>query len=322
MKLSVIVTIYNREESLRHCLDSLLNQKFQDYEIILVDDGSTDGSREIVKEYEEKAPDRVCALYQENHGVASARNAGLAAARGEYVTYVDSDDYLADNSLSVVAEIAEKRNADIVLYDAFVCLPDGRRRNFAPFYDTMEGMKTGWIRPQDYMLARPCPWNQWTRKSLFQQVFGDSPPFPEGRIYEDLGTMPCLAKAAEKIFYFAVPVYIYFLSEESIMRAEEYNPKFDDIFPMVQRIQDYMGEDYPKETEYLFWEHLLISGGKRYLAHEKYDQAEHVADYMRQEYPDWRRNPYLKREPKSKKILAWLMQRKKWNLIRILTKLK
>ena len=91
MKLSVIVTIYNRETVLRRCVDSILAQNMTDYEVILVDDGSRDGSRRIMETYERSHPERIRCLYRENGGVARARNAGLAAACGEYITYVDSD---------------------------------------------------------------------------------------------------------------------------------------------------------------------------------------------------------------------------------------
>ena len=99
MKLSVIVTIYNREAVLRRCVDSILAQNMTNYEVILVDDGSRDGSRRIMETYERSHPERIRCLYRENGGVARARNAGLAAACGEYITYVDSDDWLPENVL-------------------------------------------------------------------------------------------------------------------------------------------------------------------------------------------------------------------------------
>lgn len=324
MKLSVIVTVYNREAVLRRCVDSILAQNMTDYEVILVDDGSRDGSRRIMETYERSHPERIRCLYRENGGVARARNAGLAAACGEYITYVDSDDWLPENVLGQLERKAEQTQADILLYDAWECMPDGSRRLFPPFYDTMRDTPEGSLPPRSYILARPCPWNQWTRRRLFAEVFGEEPAFPEGRIYEDLGTMPCLANAAERIFYVKIPAYCYYQSENSIMRQTEYREAFDDIFPMVMRLRKYLdlGSSYCREVQYLFWEHLLISAGRRYMDCGRLDMAAEVADFMRLNYPGWENNAYLKRELFAKKLLGRLIQAKMWKTIQFLTKRK
>lgn len=178
--------------------------------------------------------------------------------------------------------------------------------------------------PSSYILARPCPWNQWTRRRLFAEVFGEEPAFPEGRIYEDLGTMPCLANAAERIFYVKIPAYCYYQSENSIMRQTEYREAFDDIFPMVMRLREYLdlGSSYRREVQYLFWEHLLISAGRRYMDCGRLDMAAEVADFMRLNYPGWENNAYLKRELFAKKLLGRLIQAKMWKTIQFLTKRK
>ena len=99
MRLSILVPVYNREGTLRRCVESLLRQDLEEYEIILVDDGSTDASRRILEDYRRRYPEKVKLIFQENQGVAGARNAGLEAACGEYVTWVDSDDWLRENCL-------------------------------------------------------------------------------------------------------------------------------------------------------------------------------------------------------------------------------
>lgn len=108
MLLSVIIPVYNSEKTLKRCVDSLLNQDFQDVEIILINDGSTDDSAEICKEYKEKDI-RVVYIDKPNGGVSSARNAGLKVAKGEYILFVDSDDYVLDNYFSVIEEIISKK---------------------------------------------------------------------------------------------------------------------------------------------------------------------------------------------------------------------
>ncbi len=115
--ISVIIPVYNVEEYLRECVDSVLVQTYQNFEIILVDDGSTDSSGEICDEYLEK-DDRITVIHQKNGGLSAARNSGLSEAEGKYVYFLDSDDYITDNSLETLVEIAEKDNSDIVFFDA------------------------------------------------------------------------------------------------------------------------------------------------------------------------------------------------------------
>ena len=107
MKYSVIVPIYNREKSIKKCVDSILRQSEKDFELILVDDGSTDNSLNICKDFE-KTDNRIIVIHKENGGVSSARNAGIDVARGKYVVFVDSDDYVDNNYLDVF----DKSNAD------------------------------------------------------------------------------------------------------------------------------------------------------------------------------------------------------------------
>ncbi len=115
--ISVIIPVYNVEEYLRECVDSVLKQTYENFEIILVNDGSTDSSGEICDEYVDK-DERITVIHQKNGGLSVARNAGLSEANGDYVYFLDSDDYIAENALELLIKIAEKDNSDIVFFDA------------------------------------------------------------------------------------------------------------------------------------------------------------------------------------------------------------
>ena len=115
--ISVIIPVYNVEEYLRECIESVLNQTFRDFEIILVDDGSTDSSGDICDEYVEK-DERVTVIHQKNGGLSVARNTGLSEANGKYVYFLDSDDYISENALATLLNIAENDSSDIVFFDA------------------------------------------------------------------------------------------------------------------------------------------------------------------------------------------------------------
>lgn len=123
--ISVIIPVYNVEDYLCECVDSVINQTYKNLEIILVDDGSTDSSGKICDDYAEK-DERISVIHQKNGGLSAARNAGLSKSNGEYIYFLDSDDYVADNTLETLITIAEKDNSDIVFFDAvsFADTPD------------------------------------------------------------------------------------------------------------------------------------------------------------------------------------------------------
>ena len=115
--ISIIIPVYNVEEYLRECVDSVINQTYENLEIILVDDGSTDLSGKICDEYAEK-DNRISVVHQQNGGLSVARNTGFVNALGEYVYFLDSDDYIDQNTIETLLSIAEKDNSDIVFFDA------------------------------------------------------------------------------------------------------------------------------------------------------------------------------------------------------------
>lgn len=118
-KISVIIPVYNTENYLRECLDSILAQTFTDFEVLVINDGSTDGSVEICDEYAQKDA-RVKVFHKENGGVSSARNLGLDNAKGEWIAFVDSDDLLLDNALKNYFVITERESVDIIFSDYIV----------------------------------------------------------------------------------------------------------------------------------------------------------------------------------------------------------
>lgn len=121
IKVSIIVPIYNVEKYLEECLETLVNQTLQEIEIILVIDGSTDGSEIIARKYADRY-DNIRMIVQENQGLSGARNTGLRAAQGKYVYFVDSDDYISLNAMELLYHTAEEKNAEVVLFDADVFL--------------------------------------------------------------------------------------------------------------------------------------------------------------------------------------------------------
>ena len=111
-KISIIVPVYNAEDYLKRCLDSLINQTYKNIEIIIIDDSSTDNSKEIIKKYASK-DNRIRTFFSEiNQGVSKSRNIGLKSFFGDYVLFMDSDDYLKDDALEIMLDRSIKYNAD------------------------------------------------------------------------------------------------------------------------------------------------------------------------------------------------------------------
>lgn len=123
-KFTIIIPVYNAEKYLRECLDSVLRQKYLDFEIIIIDDGSDDNSWGIIEEYTNK-DERIIAIHQENQGVSSARNAGLNRAQGQYILFVDSDDSVSENLLYLLNEHIVESNPDIIEYSVYKTNSDG-----------------------------------------------------------------------------------------------------------------------------------------------------------------------------------------------------
>lgn len=199
--VSVIVPVYKVEAYLERCLDSIVGQTYSHLDIILVDDGSPDNCGAICDRYA-SVDSRIQVIHVQNGGVAKARNAALDRARGEYLLFVDSDDYIAAELVEDVVRATDNGEADIVIYDYFIVERDGVRAEKSPL---LPGMSREEI--QELILLDRYPsylWNKFFRASLFDGVRMTSL-----RAFEDLMIMPQLFLKAEKIVYLPKPYYFY-----------------------------------------------------------------------------------------------------------------
>lgn len=184
--VSVIIPVYNVEQYLRECVDSVLRQTYQNFEIILVDDGSKDGSPKICDEYA-GADRRIQVIHQENQGLSIARNNGFSASSGEFVYFLDSDDWIEPNTLELLLETAREANAQMVFFDAVSFLDDGdictaQRYQRAVPYEADKGLRVlnELQKNKDYHSAVPMLFLQRDFLSDHQLTF-----YP-GIVYEDM----------------------------------------------------------------------------------------------------------------------------------------
>lgn len=214
-KISVIVPVYNTSIYLKRCLDSILNQNFTSYEVICVNDGSTDNSLEILREYEKKSS-KIKVIDQVNSGVAITRNTALKHAKGDYLAFLDSDDFVRENYLSRLYDAAIDTKSDIVICNFYRYYEQINlakpviykfRRGVFNKYDILKG-----LIPDN--LIHSYLWNKLWKK----EIFDDCNLFPNMK-FEDLAIMSKLMYKANKIAVINDALYYYRIRKTSIVRS-------------------------------------------------------------------------------------------------------
>ncbi len=238
-KISVVVPVYNIEDFLPECLDSIIHQSYQNLEIILVNDGSTDSSLQICEDYAKK-DSRIQVITQQNAGLSAARNTGIKVATGEYITFIDSDDYIDLDMINILYDQLVKNAADMSVcqfmpvdedsnplplkkhYPSFVV--SGNEKCMEEFFlDT--GIKT-------------CAWGKLYRTDLFEEI-----SYPVGKYHEDVYTTYRIVALCEKIAICSEEMYYYRQRANSIMH-HSFSPKhLDAVYACIDRAQ-FVNERY------------------------------------------------------------------------------
>lgn len=239
MLFSIIIPVYNTEKYLKQCLQSVLQQTCQDYEIILIDDGSTDKSGTLCDEYAKI--DKVTCVHQKNQGLSAARNTGVAVSRGEYLLFLDSDDYLL--SPSALEILAAKANGRDMIEFFWSEIPDGETPDkgvqCVTSYYTWNDYKNG----EEYLIdalqkVRFLPWYACMR--IYRHKFWDAHQFafPVGKKYEDTWHTPQVILAAESIAVVPYAVYGYRVAREgSITQVANLSGELDRLEGISRNIQ-------------------------------------------------------------------------------------
>ncbi|ETA75007.1 hypothetical protein LEQ_2318 [Ligilactobacillus equi DPC 6820] len=243
--VSVIVPIYNVEKYLPKCLKSIIEQTYQNIEIILVDDGSTDSSRTIIDDYA-YMDSRIKVIHQENGGLSNARNNGMDIATGEYFTFVDSDDYLENDYIDFMYRLLEKSNfqAKMALCSLNnVYLATGSTKSCGnDTYATLSGKEA--IQMMCYHnLVDTCAYAKLTHRSLYRNV-----RFPEGKLFEDIATTYLLFAQCDIVECGFFPKYNYVLRDDSITTSK-FNERKLDLLDMTDEMATYVGRKYPDLKE-------------------------------------------------------------------------
>ena len=314
VKISVIVPIYNTEKYLRKCLDSLVNQTLKDIEIILINDGSPDNSENIVSEYLERYPDKIVYRKKKNEGQGVARNLGIKMAKGEFVSFVDSDDYVDVTIFEKLYKKAVESGASLVSTEGLIEVRNNHEiQHGIEFDDNDEYIK--------YMLNNSGPVAKIIRKDIIEK---NDLYFPKLKAYEDISVVPLWGLNADKISFVNESLYYYLIHEGSTMKQMEYNNKLTHIYDSLDNLYIKFGlenrDKYHDELEWIFIEHLLHAASLRFLKFDKRDEVKKIKNIMREKFPKWNKNRYYNRQSIKYKIVCTLIYNNKLSILKLLLK--
>lgn len=286
-KVSIIVPVYNVEKYIERCLDSLVNQTLKDIEIIIVNDGSTDGSKEIIQKYLNKYKNIVY-LEKENGGLSSARNYGIPYAKGEYIGFVDSDDYVEITMYEKMYNKAIEEKSDMVECDFIWEYPNKKREDIGKIYSD---------KKEAIVEARVVAWNKIIKKDIIEKT---KITFPEGLRYEDIEFFYKIVPYLNKISFVKETLVHYVQRESSIANTQ--NERTGEIFKVWENVLNYYIEnnifnEYRSELEYSYTRILLCSSLKRItkVKDKKVRKAliKLTWQNLNKKFPHWKQNKYL-----------------------------
>ena len=294
-KVSVIVPVYNVEKYVEKCLDTLVNQTLEDIEIIVVNDGSNDNSKDIIEKFIKKYPKKIVYLEKENGGLSDARNYGIPHATGKYIAFLDSDDYAELNTYKDMYELAEAENSDMVECDFVWEFPDKSINDIGAIYNGKHEM---------IEKARVVAWNKLIKKEILEK---NKIKFPKGYRYEDIEFTYKLVPYLERISFLKKTCIHYMQRDNSISNTQNEKTKeiinvFEDVFKYYK--EKGIFEEYFQELEYTYTRVLLCSSLRRICKIPDKKVRKNVINLtwnkLNTNFPNWKKNKILKKN-KSKK---------------------
>ena len=316
--LSIIVPIYNVENYLSKCLDSLVNQTIEIYEILLIDDGSTDQSSDIAKAYAERYTN-ISYLYKTNGGLSDARNYGIEYATGEFVAFIDADDFIDLGMFEKMLKKQVENDADIVACDMKYVYENGRQRLAIAGDFTIVDVK----QDISYLEINNSACNKIYRKQLFNRI-----RFPIGKLYEDLFVVPILLYHANRVVRVTEPLYYYMQRTGSIVHNN--NMRMFHIYEAIDNIQKTLeGSITDRNAFDRLIKRLLIKHGlfltmlriKNNGDHaNRVEYFAHNIKALSQRYPKWYLDPTLKEYPFKTRVIFFLLKMEYFDLVSLLLK--
>lgn len=324
MLLSVIIPVYNTKEYLRACVKSCLSRSFDDYEILIVDDGSTDSETPLLCDsIASEHPGLVRVIHQKNKGLGGARNTGTAEAKGEYLFFVDSDDTLTEGAVDIIVKRIKETNSDIIAFDIYTDNGSGNRVPLDSSYIRVKEPFSLSEHPE-FLLSLPNAWSRVWKRTLYTE---NGIEYPERAWYEDIRTTSKLFAAAESITTTEDRLYVYLQREGSIMRSANLERNVE----IIDAFEDLLGwyrnkglfDRYKEELCQLTLLNVFVAASVRVLMIDtKHPLLAQFREYLTENFPDYKSNKYIDCIPKMKKLAYKLLCKKRYKLLRLLFKIK
>lgn len=320
-KLSIIVPVYGVEKYIDKCLNSLVKQSLKEIEIIVVNDGTKDNSQKIIDKYVKKYPDKIKSYIKENGGQGSARNYGLKKASGEYIGYVDSDDFVEKDMYKKLYNKAKENNYDIVVCGNYNVSEDYQNKNIDAFINNYN------TDLENIFFGKMAVWNKIYKRDI---LIKNKLEFKEKVWYEDLAFTLKAIMNSNTFAFIDEPLYDYLIREGSTMnnsnvqRNLEILDAFNDILSYIKHNKK---EEYFSKIEFLAIDHIYISAIVRVLKAEADDKVKRetinkLIDYMNKKFPNYKNNKYINTLSKNRKIIYKLINIKMYGLINLIFKVK
>lgn len=292
MKLSIIVPVYKVEEYLGECVDSLLSQTIDDYEIILVDDGSPDNSGKIADEYAAANPDMIRVLHIDNGGQGRARNFALDIAKGDFVGFVDSDDWVTHDMYEKMYTRAAETGADVVVCDFMERFADGRESVLPA------SLQDNWLGSA----GSSC--NKIFRRSLVGAL-----RFPVGLWYEDFYFSAVMLLRSKHTEFIAEPLYIYRRGQESTMHNNNAAKNLDMLTIMDMLEKEMVPAGYKDDFEFFLVNHVLLDSISRLAKQDAPERKEVIGklrQYVQAKIPKLSGCGSYKKESRNRRTIMWM----------------
>ena len=304
MKISIIIPAYNAEKYIERCIKSVLRAfeaaRGVSGEILVVDNGSDDKTLMVVRKWREKAPKEMLRVLRSNtRGASPARNLGAAKAKGEFIWFIDADDYVAPEAIQKLIEVADAGKADLVMMGATRVARDGVTSPLPAVGANEPKYKSRFVR---YGMG---PWQVLIRRSWWLE---HDFKFREGIIHEDMELMSALILYTDKYASVKEPLYFYCDNPESVLHKSKFDPHIFDIFPALSGLYERFeaagaARQYHDELEWFFIWNLLIDSAKDFGAFPEGRAGFGRARKMLRDYfPGWRKNRFLREKSLRLKI--------------------
>ncbi len=300
MKISIIIPFYNAEKYLERCIKSVLDAlEGVQGEVLLIDNNSTDNSLKIAKKCQNLSASTIKLLSCPTAGAAAARNFGAKEAKGEYIWFIDADDYIDKSAVAKLLGRAYEKSADIVMMGAKRLHRDGSSSYLSAVDANKAGLKSRFVR---YGMG---PWQVIIRRSWWLE---HDFRFREGIIHEDMELMSALILYTDKFASIDEPLYYYCDNAESVLHKSKFNSHIFDIFPALMGLHDRFEEagaarKYHAELEWFFIWNLLIDSAKDFA---KFPEGKpgfrRSREMLKAYFPAWRKNQFLREKPLKLRI--------------------